>query len=123
MQQEDERLVNADQSITFLHCVWPPTPAATPDGYTKIILKNADLPRQANAPTANVADRIIGPCANYSLSYSVFSQGNTRHLPPFNVRRHAIVRADDPTIAFTQPLPFAQERPETDVVHDGTYTL
>ena len=124
MQTVNERTVNADHSqVTFLHCAWPPPPAAADDGYTKIISKYGKGPGLDDASGANVVDRIIGPCANYSLSYSMTSQGGSAHLPPFTLKRNAIVDVQDPGTLFPQPLPFKPERPETDVVRSSNYTL
>jgi hypothetical protein len=118
MGQENQRNVYPNQ-IKFSHCAWPPTPSAGSDGYTLIISKYGKGPGEDDTSGTNVVDRIIGPCANYTLSYS---SGN-KHLPPFTVRRNSIVRVDAPATPFKEPLSFPQERAETDVVRNSNYTL
>lgn len=88
-----DRQFGAYQRLSISSCEWPPPSYADDDGFTRIVLVSANGPGTTEATGANIVDRYVSDCARLQLKYSIGTQGEFSHQPPFVATKGTIVDA------------------------------
>ncbi|WP_060179352.1 hypothetical protein [Streptomyces sp. IMTB 1903] len=122
MNGATEKITSNDGTTLFASCTWPPSPLADPDGYQAITVRSEELPGGAEATGDTTADRVTGPCASYTLTYTYNHMGQIEHTDPVTLAPGR--RVFFPTLAAWEgALPFMPGRDELVVIHGLRYEV
>ncbi len=119
--QQETGVIGAGAAGTrvFGTCDWPPTDYSQSDGYSEVVVREADGPGVDEASGTSAADRLFAPCGEIQAAYSFGKQGAFRRQSPITVLSGDIVTVDGLRWSGDQrKLPFYPERDESVVLHN-----
>jgi hypothetical protein len=125
LQKETDVIgVGAAGTRVFGTCDWPPTDYAQSDGYSEVVVREAQGPGVGEASDASAADRFFAPCGELQVAYSFGKQGAFQRRPPITLLTGDIVMVDGLRWSGDQrQLPFYPDRAESIVLHNFSNRL
>ncbi|HZP05571.1 MAG TPA: hypothetical protein VFB43_11770 [Terracidiphilus sp.] len=110
--------------VNFRSCEWPKSRFADGDGYLEIKVSSVNGPGDSEASGEDVADRIVAPCPQLTLSYQFGHMGAFENEAPFTAAANTIITVDGKAWTGDRTsLPFYPDEGELVVLRNDHYVI